>query len=103
MYKKINPLGLRVVVRILPLTNKTSSGLYLPEGSREQMQESLIGIVIAVATAYEDSQEANISGVPLNSHVLIPKNAGIRIPWDDSVRIVEVKDILAVVELETYA
>ncbi len=103
MYKKINPLGMRVLVKIIPSSDRTSSGLYLPEGAKESMQESLLGVVIGVATAYDGSQEANISGVPLNSYVLIPKNSGIRIPWDDSVRVVEVKDILALVDLETYA
>ncbi|MCS6893346.1 MAG: co-chaperone GroES [Deltaproteobacteria bacterium] len=103
MYKSINPLGLRVAVKILPETNRTSSGLFLPEGAKEQMQESMLGVVIAVATAFDDTSETNVSGVPINSYVLIAKNAGVRIPWDDNVRIVEVKDILAIVELETVA
>ena len=40
----------------------------------------------------------NVSGVPLNSKVLFPKNEGITIPWNDQLRLVEVKAILATVD-----
>ncbi|MCS6961611.1 MAG: co-chaperone GroES [Deltaproteobacteria bacterium] len=103
MYKRINPLGMRVVVKVIPEADRTSGGLYLPDGAKAEMQESLLCLVTSVATAYEDTSETNISGVPLNSYVLIPKKAGIKVPWDDNIRIVEVKDILAIVELETVA
>ena len=97
--RKISPLGMRVLVRIRRDGNQTDAGLYLPEGAKESMQESLLGEVIEVASAHDEdsSEEANISGVPLGALVLIPKRVGVRVPWDEDLRIVETKEILAVV------
>ena len=97
---RINPLGMRVVVKIRKEDDKTASGLFLPEGSKRDQQESLLGEVIEVATAEEEDfeEDANISGVPLGAFVLIPKDAGVRIPWDDNLRIVETADILAILD-----
>lgn len=96
----ISPLGFRVLVRIRKSPNKTQTGLYLPEGSREAKQESLLGEVIEVASALdEDSdEETNISGIPLGALVLIPTDVGTRVPWDDTLRIVDTHDVLALVE-----
>ena len=97
--RSISPLGMRVVVRIQAEDNVTDGGLYLPEGAKQNLQESLLGEVIEVASAMDSDsdEEANISGVPLGSLVLIPKRAGITVPWDDSLRIVETKEVLAIV------
>lgn len=97
--RTIHPLGMRVVVRIQADNNRTDGGLYLPEGAKQQQQESLVGEVIEVASAvdHDTDEEANISGVPLGSLVLIPKHAGITVPWDDSLRLVETKEVLAVI------
>ena len=43
-------------------------------------------------------EETNVSGIPLGAQVLIPRSAGVRVPWEDSIRIVDTKDILAIVE-----
>ena len=97
--RKLNPLGFRVLVQIEKAGNVTDAGLYLPEGSKESMMDSLLARVIEVASAidHETDQEANVSGIPLDAMVLIPKGAGVRVPWDETLRIVESKDILAVV------
>lgn len=97
--KRISPQGMRVVVRIEPDDNRTGSGLYLPEGAKEASSESLLARVIEVASAIDDQshQETNISGIPMDALVLIPAKAGVRVPWDDQLRIVETKDVLAVV------
>ena len=78
----------------------TDGGLYLPEGSKEKMQDSLLAEVIEVASALDkdNDREQNISGVPINSIVLIPKGIGVRVPWDDNLRIVDTKDILAIID-----
>lgn len=96
---KICPLGMRVVVRIPPAENRTEAGLFLPEGAKEEMQESVLAQVVEVAVAHDDEtdDETNISGIPHNSWVLISKYIGIKVPWDDSLRIVETADVLAVV------
>jgi len=97
--RKINPLGMRVVVRIETEGNQTEGGLYLPEGAKQNMSESITGEVIEVASASEEGsdEETNVSGVPLGARVLIPKLAGVKIPWDDQLRIVETKEILAII------
>jgi co-chaperonin GroES (HSP10) len=97
--RRINPLGMRVVVKILPETQQTESGLYLPEGAKQQMAESLLAEVVEVASAIDDhtEEETNVSGVPLGALVLVKKEIGVKVPWDDALRIVETKDILAVI------
>lgn len=96
----INPMGMRVVVRICKEQNVTDGGLYLPEGAKESMNESLVGEVIEVACAIDDEthEETNVSGIPLGATILIPKKAGVRVPWDDQLRIIETQDVLAMVE-----
>ncbi len=98
--RRVHPLGLRVLVRIQKDLNVTDSGLYLPEGAKEALQESIVAEVIEVASAVDSdtSEETNVSGIPNGSTVLIPKNAGVRVPWDDELRIVETREILALVD-----
>lgn len=98
--REIRPLGMRVLVQIKKDDNKTNTGLYLPEGAKQAKQESLLGEVIEVAMAlHEDDDElSNISGIPLGALVLIPSDAGVKIPWNDNLRIVETLDVLALVE-----
>ncbi len=94
------PVGMRVLVRIKKDADMTDGGLYLPEGAKEQMQESLTAEVLEVASAIDDrtEEETNISGIPKGSTVLIAKHAGVRIPWDQELRLVETKEILATVD-----
>ncbi len=98
---QINPLGMRVVIRIPQQENKTDSGLYLPEGAKENMSESLLVDVVEVASAIDrDTQEdTNVSGIPLGAKVLIKKNSGVKVPWDDNLRIVDTKEVLATVDV----
>ena len=100
LIRKINPLGMRVLVQIQAENDQTPSGLYVPEGSKEAMAESLLAEVLEVASAIDDEtdEETNVSGIPQGAMVLIPKDIGIRIPWDDSLRIVDTTDILALVD-----
>lgn len=97
--RRLNPLGFRVVVQLIKDANQTDAGLYLPEGAKESMDEAVLGEVVEVASAIDEetSEEANVSGVPLGAKVLIPRKAGTRIPWDENLRIVETKEILAIV------
>ena len=98
--RRVHPLGLRVLVRIQRDANVTDSGLYLPEGAKEAMQESIVAKVIEVASAHDSdtSEETNVSGIPLGARVLIPKTAGVRVPWDDELRLVETREVLALVD-----
>lgn len=97
--RKISPLGMRVLIRIRKYSNQTETGLYLPEGAKDSMQDSIIGEVVEVASAIDDEtdEEANISGIPLGATVLIPKDVGVKVPWDNDLRIVETREVLALV------
>jgi co-chaperonin GroES (HSP10) len=98
--RRLHPLGLRVVAKILKDPNVTEGGLYLPEGAKESMQESVLAQVIEVASAMDTrtEEETNISGIPLGAVVLIPKTIGVKVPWDDSLRIIDTREILALVD-----
>jgi co-chaperonin GroES (HSP10) len=98
--RRINPVGMRVVVRLIKDSNQTESGLYLPEGSKQALAESVLAEVVEVATAQEthSEDETNVSGIPLGAIVLVKKDTGCRIPWDDELRILETKEVLAIVD-----
>ena len=97
----IKPLGPRVLVKIIRLEERSAAGLYLPEGVKEQHDDALYGEVVEVARA-ENSDELslgeNVSGVPMGAFVLFPKKEGLSVPWDESLRLLMVKDVVAVVE-----
>ena len=99
----IQPMGMRVLVRVLPADQRTSAGLYVPSSTvKEEGDEAIYGEVIEVARAEPEPEEelsgANISGVPHGSRVLFLPKAGIRVPWDETLRLVETQHVLAVVE-----
>jgi co-chaperonin GroES (HSP10) len=100
--RHIMPLGPRVLVRVIHEQDIADSGLYLPAGAKERMQESLFGEVIEVARAKPDDPKEgfgqNVAGVPHGAKVLFGKAAGIRVPWDDDLRILDTKEVLATVE-----
>ena len=98
--RRISPLGMRVLVKIQPADSRTDTGLYLPQGSNVQQSESLVAEVLEVASAHDSdtNEETNVSGIPLGAIVLIAKHAGVRVPWDDSLRLVATKEVLAVID-----
>lgn len=91
---------MRVLVSVIKEDDRTDSGLFLPEGAKELHNEALYGEVVEVARDKPTTAEPaeNISGVPNGSKVLFKKQAGVRVPWDDRLRVLDVKDILATVE-----
>lgn len=99
-HRLILPLGLRVLVQLISIEERTDAGLYLPAGAKEAQDDALYGKVIEVARDRPTTDEAteNVSGVPHGAHVLFRKEAGVRVPWDDRLRIIDVKDVLATVE-----
>ena len=96
----ILPLGLRVLVQDVRIDERTDAGLYLPIGAKEAQDEACYGKVIEVARDRPSSDDVaeNVSGVPHGSFVLFRKEAGVRVPWDERLRLIDVKDILATVE-----
>jgi co-chaperonin GroES (HSP10) len=98
----IEPLGPRVLVRIIPPDQRSSSGLYLPAGVEDKGTDAMYGEVLAVARAAPLEQDQfegkNVSGIPDRARILFAPESGFRVPWDDSLRLVETKSVLAVVE-----
>ena len=99
-HRLILPLGMRVLVEVLKDDDRSDGGLYLPQGAKEAKQEALYGKVIEVARDKPTTTEKaeNVSGVPHGSRVLFKKECGIRVPWAENLRLLDVKDILATVE-----
>lgn len=99
-HRLILPLGFRVLVRLIKDDDRTDTGLYLPEGAKELHDQAFFGEVIEVARDKPTTEEPaeNVSGVPNGAKVLFRKEAGVRVPWDDRLRLIDVKDILATVE-----
>lgn len=103
--RHIQPLGMRVLVRLAPEEQRTTGGLFLPQGVAQKHEDALFGEVIEVARAHGGEDEGlgeNVSGVPAGALVLFPKDAGHRVPWDHDLRLIEVKQVLAVVEEVDY-
>ncbi|HVI03825.1 MAG TPA: co-chaperone GroES family protein [Enhygromyxa sp.] len=114
--RHVQPLGMRVLVRIIKDPDRLESGLFLPEGAKESTRDALLGEVVEVARTMpkvkfdlddddddEDEEDAsdlgrNVSGVPLGAKVLFGKHRGLSVPWDDSLRIVDVRHLLAIVD-----
>jgi co-chaperonin GroES (HSP10) len=99
-HRLILPLGMRVLVQIMRDEDRTDAGLYLPAGAKEAQDDALYGKVIEVARDRPTTDEAteNVSGVPHGAFVLFRKEAGVTVPWDDRLRLIDVKDVLATVE-----
>ena len=91
-----------MLVRVLPAEGRSESGLYLPPGCKEKMQEALYGEVVEVARAEPESRDdglgVNVSGVPNGARVLFSKGAGTKVPWNEELRILETKEVLAIVD-----
>ena len=95
---------MRVLVQVIKIEERTDGGLYLPAAAKEAQDEAFYGKVIEVARDRPTTSELaeNVSGVPYGANVLFRKEAGVRVPWDDRLRLIDVKDILATVE-EVFA
>ena len=99
-HRLIMPLGMRILVQMIRDDDRTDAGLYLPASAKEASDEASYGTVIEVARdrVSTDDVAENVSGVPLGARVLFKKDAGVRVPWDDRLRVLDVKDVLATVE-----
>jgi co-chaperonin GroES (HSP10) len=91
-----------VLVRLRKSEDRSAGGLFLPAGAKDAVAEALFAEVVEVARATDDPEPdgfgANVSGVPLGAFVLFPKNEGTPVPWDEELRLLEVKHVLATVE-----
>jgi len=112
--RHIQPVGPRVLVRLIKTPDRSESGLYLPAGARDNHSEALLAEVVEVArtmprAAYiddgdDDDDDApdlgeNVSGIPVGAQVLFSKEQGVTVPWDDSLRLLSVRHVLAIVDI----
>lgn len=114
--RHIQPLGPRVLVRVIKSPDRSESGLFLPAGAKDNNAEALLAEVVEVArtmpkagylveTDDEDDDYSkadlgeNVSGIPVGAQVLFAKDQGISVPWDDSLRLLGVRHVLAIVDI----
>jgi hypothetical protein len=116
-----------VLVRIRDVPQRLDSGLYLPATAVSTLPEAVLAEVVEVARTQPKTEPVptrdadlsddvdddlsddhgddgmvtlgeNVSGIPLGALVLFGRDHGIRVPWDDRLRLVEVRHILAIVD-----
>jgi len=117
----VQPVGPRILVRVVKGPDRAESGLFLPQGVKEEHVAALLGEVLEVARTMptaeglrdenrdEDDDEddarldlgVNVSGIPLGANVLFEKERGVIVPWDESLRLLEVRHVLALVDIIT--
>ena len=95
MNDEIQPLGSRVLVRVLAEPERTASGIVLPDTAKEKPQR---GEVVAVG----DDEE--LIKVAPGEVVLYPKYTGTEVTVDgDEHLILEATDLLAIVRTAAVA
>ena len=117
--RHVQPVGPRILVRVIKGPDRSESGLFLPQGVKEDHAAALLGEVLEVArtmpkaeTLPEDDRireddstridlGQNVSGIPLGANVLFEKERGVMVPWDESLRLLEVRHVLALVDIIT--
>lgn len=124
--RHVQPLGPRVLVRVLKSEDRSEAGLFLPQGVKDDRAAALLGEVVEVARTMpkadhlldddddddDDRDESdavggradlgtNVSGIPLASNVLFEKDRGVAVPWDENLRLLEVRHVLAIVDIIT--
>ncbi|MBN2652969.1 MAG: co-chaperone GroES [Spirochaetales bacterium] len=87
---KVIPLGSRVLIKFEEVSEKTSSGLYIPQTAQEKTQ---IGTVVAVG---DDKEKISVK---VGDKILYEKYAGTTVTVDGKdMLLVNCKDILAIIE-----
>lgn len=94
---KIQPLGDRVVIKVLEAEEKTKGGIILPDTAKEKPQK---GEVVAVGKGklLDDGTVRSLE-VKVGDKVLFSRYSGTEIKVDDEeVLIIKEEDILAVIK-----
>ncbi len=121
--RHVQPLGPRVLVRVVKSPDRSEAGLFLPQGVKDERAAALLGEVVEVARTMpkgesllddddddddDDDEPAgradlgtNVSGIPLGANVLFEKERGVTVPWGDNLRLLEVRHVLAIVDIIT--
>ena len=91
----IKPLADRVIVKALPMEEKTKSGIYMPDTAKEKPQE---GEVIAVGPGKMEKGVRVVLDVKAGDRVIYSKYAGTEVKYDgEEYLILKEADILAII------
>lgn len=92
---KLQPLGDRVVLKVKQIEEKTKSGIYMPETSKEKPLEA---VVVAVGTGeIVDGKKVPLD-VTVGDNVIYNRFSGTEIKVDETeYLIVRQSDILAII------
>ena len=93
----LQPLGDRIVIKVIEDTEQTSGGIFIPDSAKEKPQK---GEVVAVGQGkMNEKGEREPMDVKVGDTVLYAKYAGTDIKMDGvEYKILSVKDALAVIE-----
>ena len=91
----IKPLADRVVIKALPMEEKTKSGIFMPDTAKEKPQE---GEIVAVGPGKVEKGERLPMDVKVGDRVIYSKYAGTEVKYDgQEYLILKETDVLAVV------
>ena len=91
----LKPLGDRVIIRVLEKEEKTKSGIFLPDTSKEKPQEGEV-VAVGAGKVYDNGQRVALE-VQVGDKVLFAKYAGTDVNIDGVDHLVlSERDILAV-------
>lgn len=93
----IKPLADKIVIKVIEDTEQTSGGIFIPDSAKEKSQK---GEIVAVGQGkILDSGEREPMDVKVGEVVLFAKYSGTDIKLgNENLKILSVKDVLAVVE-----
>lgn len=93
----LKPLGDRIVIKVIPDTEQTSGGIFIPDSAKEKPQK---GEVVAVGEGkLNDKGEREPMDVKVGDNILYAKYAGTDIKMDGTeYKILSIKDALAIIE-----
>ncbi|MDQ7093180.1 co-chaperone GroES [Desulfosporosinus sp. PR] len=91
----IKPLADRVIIKALPMEEKTKSGIIMPDTAKEKPQE---GEVVAVGPGKMEKGTRVALDVKTGDRVIYSKYAGTEVKYDgEEYLILKEADILAVI------
>ncbi len=94
MFERIKPLGDRVLIKRVPVEEKTAAGIIIPEAAKEKAQ---IGAVVAVGPGRKDATGNTISlTVKAGDTVYFGKYAGTEA--GDDYLIIKEDELLGVID-----
>ncbi|MCB8816959.1 MULTISPECIES: co-chaperone GroES [Desulfosporosinus] len=91
----IKPLADRVIIKALPMEEKTKSGIIMPDTAKEKPQE---GEVVAVGPGKMEKGQRIALDVKAGDRVIYSKYAGTEVKYDgEEYLILKETDILAII------